>query len=271
MEKFIMSEQSDEIKVELEKKKLLFFSKPKLFSKVFNFIIDETKSVISLGWYFPSLKSKSDDEFFEKDDWSKTIYALKGYAGVENQNKIIERVAKFITKLMVSNANILILAVPSRTVSNQNHGATKLVQKISEISDHTFICGNDLLIRTKTVSSSHYDLREPEKYQPTISVINSEAVKGKTILLLDDVVTTGTVIKVCQEKLEQAGANRVVCLTLGRTVSGNRRRNEDFPIPPLCENIPNLALINNTIFCKNNHLAKEWYHGSYCKTGPKVY
>ena len=67
-------------------------------------------------------------------------------------------------------------------------------------------------------------------------------------------------IKACQEKLEQAGAGKMVCLALGRMVSGNRHRNEGFLIPPLCESIHHYALINNAIFCKNNSLAKEWYY-----------
>jgi len=93
--------------------------------------------------------------------------------------------------------------------------------------------------------------------------MNSEHIKEKTILLVDDVVTTGSVINVCKEKLEQAGASKVVCLTIGRTVSSDRKRYEDFPIRPLCEysnthifNIENMLL---KALEKNNSLAKEWY------------
>ncbi len=51
-------------------------------------------------------------------------------------------------------------------------------------------------------------------------VINPEDVKGKTVLLVDDVFTTGNTLNECARVLKKAGCEKVFCLILAR--AGNR-------------------------------------------------
>ncbi len=44
------------------------------------------------------------------------------------------------------------------------------------------------------------------------------AVSGKTVLVLDDVLTTGATVAACARALKRAGARRVFILTLARVV-----------------------------------------------------
>ncbi len=48
-------------------------------------------------------------------------------------------------------------------------------------------------------------------------VVKRELVKGRTILLVDDVATTGSTLNECAKALRRAGADRVLCLVLART------------------------------------------------------
>ena len=50
-------------------------------------------------------------------------------------------------------------------------------------------------------------------------VVPGVRLKGKRILLVDDVVTTGSTLSDCARALVGAGAGEVVCLTLARSVS----------------------------------------------------
>lgn len=47
-------------------------------------------------------------------------------------------------------------------------------------------------------------------------ILNREAVQGRTILLVDDVVTTGSTLSECAKVLRLAGAKAVICATLAR-------------------------------------------------------
>ena len=47
-------------------------------------------------------------------------------------------------------------------------------------------------------------------------VIDAEEVKGKYILLVDDVVTTGSTVSECARILKKSGAKAVYCVTLAR-------------------------------------------------------
>jgi ComF family protein len=48
-------------------------------------------------------------------------------------------------------------------------------------------------------------------------VVKPEAIKGRTILLVDDVSTTGSTLNECAKALKRAGAQAVLCLVLART------------------------------------------------------
>ncbi|MCS6860212.1 MAG: phosphoribosyltransferase family protein, partial [Abditibacteriales bacterium] len=49
-------------------------------------------------------------------------------------------------------------------------------------------------------------------------VCDASAVKGQTVLLVDDMFTTGATLNECTRALRHAGAERVFCLTLARQV-----------------------------------------------------
>jgi len=48
---------------------------------------------------------------------------------------------------------------------------------------------------------------------------DSQLVKGKSVLLMDDVATTGSTISACTESLLSAGAQEVYVLTIARALS----------------------------------------------------
>lgn len=83
--------------------------------------------------------------------------------------------------------------------------------------------GSDLdflsLRRTKfTKSQTGLTSEERKKnVRKAFEVVKREPVKGRTILLVDDVATTGSTLNECAKALKRAGADSVLCLVLART------------------------------------------------------
>ena len=66
----------------------------------------------------------------------------------------------------------------------------------------------------KTATSRYENLRAAFK------VKDPEALQGKSVLLIDDVYTTGATLKGCTRALKRAGAKEVHVLTATRVVRG---------------------------------------------------
>ena len=83
-------------------------------------------------------------------------------------------------------------------------------------------CEVDLLERVKaTPSQGHLRIKERYKNVRRAFALNPKAkvdVKGKTVLLIDDVYTTGATVKECTKVLLKAGASKVYVLALARVV-----------------------------------------------------
>ena len=62
----------------------------------------------------------------------------------------------------------------------------------------------------------------PQQRRKTVagafSVADKSAVAGKTVILIDDVLTTGSTAEACAKALRRAGASRVELITWARVV-----------------------------------------------------
>ncbi len=84
----------------------------------------------------------------------------------------------------------------------------------------------DFLIRKKhTKAQAELRKKEREKNLKSAFVINAkflQQIKGKNILLIDDVTTTGATLENCAKVLKRGGAAKITTLTLAKTFQTNR-------------------------------------------------
>lgn len=82
----------------------------------------------------------------------------------------------------------------------------------------------NLLIRQKkTIAQTGLDGRQRRRnLKEAFSVTRPAAVQGRSILVIDDVFTTGTTLAECAQTLKAAGAAQVVGWTVARAAGANR-------------------------------------------------
>lgn len=101
-----------------------------------------------------------------------------------------------------------ITTVPPSQVSEIDSGIATLCKRLAT---NNRIDATSCLVRTRSVPSAARSGgdRAAEERASTIAVRNPEIVRGQHILLLDDVTTTGHMLRVCEQRLVQAGAASV--------------------------------------------------------------
>ena len=57
-----------------------------------------------------------------------------------------------------------------------------------------------------------------ENLKGSIAVVKKEVIKGKKVILVDDVMTTGSTVDLCAATLKKAGAKEVVVVCVARTL-----------------------------------------------------
>ena len=92
--------------------------------------------------------------------------------------------------------------------------AQSLSEKMNFGIENLFICRGAR--EQKTLEYNERDIYAKRRFSLRIGA--EEKIKGKRIVLVDDIITSGATVKVCSDLLTEAGALDVICLGAGRSV-----------------------------------------------------
>jgi ComF family protein len=102
---------------------------------------------------------------------------------------------------------------------NQAELIARAAMKIRQPGDRLRLCGNVLQRKRETASqiglTSH---QRRENLRGAFGVTQPELVKGRDVLVVDDVYTTGATVSECARVLRRAGATKVWVATVARTL-----------------------------------------------------
>jgi Phosphoribosyl transferase domain len=111
---------------------------------------------------------------------------------------------------------IAIAVVPGHDPAKPGKGLPALAAELASSGGR--IDASSVLVRTKKIAKlAHGGDRSEQVHAGSIKVVNADLIKGKRVLLLDDVAKTGNSLRACQKLLLAAGAKSVECAAIGKT------------------------------------------------------
>lgn len=172
------------------------------------------------------IKKPSYDKSIVIFRYNHFIKKIIGDLKYRDQNFLAKKFAKILSEKIRSEITTydLIAAVPlhqKRLQKRRFNQAVLLCRELLKIFP-TKIFYPDFLIRVKnTKSQVELKKKEREKNLKRAFLVNKkyrDEVKGKKILLVDDVITTGATLENCAKELRRRGAKEVVVLAVAKTV-----------------------------------------------------
>jgi ComF family protein len=115
----------------------------------------------------------------------------------------------------------LLIPVPLHPKRLRARGFNQALLLVKELSQRTRIPYSKRVLRKEvpTPPQVHLSGRERERgVRGSFHIQNEKEIEGKTILLIDDVYTTGATVNECSKILLKAGAERVDVLTLAHAI-----------------------------------------------------
>ena len=153
---------------------------------------------------------KSQNYYF--NEFSQYILNLKD----SDANAIIY--FNYILSKLMEDEEIAIVTVPPHT-TGESSGIQKLARCLVRGSKN-YIDAIQCLERFKTVSQSSQNpgIRSEHTHLDSIRMNNSSLVKNQNVILLDDVITTGSSTNACLKIIAKMGAKEVKTICLGKTI-----------------------------------------------------
>jgi len=164
--------------------------------------------------------------FFENEIIRELIYALK-YKNLKSAVEPIFEILKiYLEKICAAEIfesnNFLIIPVPLHKKRERARGFNQtqlLAQKLSLFLNNVQIEKN-ALIKTKNTKSqtelNNYEERE-KNIAGSFAANEPQKIKGRNIILLDDVFTSGATMKEAVRILKEVGAKKIIGLVIVKT------------------------------------------------------
>lgn len=110
---------------------------------------------------------------------------------------------------------------------NQAEAIARFAMKLMAAPEHFTLCPGALERKRETQSQTGLTSHQRrENVRGAFGVAQSQVVKGREVLVVDDVYTTGATVSECARVLRRAGATKVWVATVARTLKNSERHME---------------------------------------------
>ena len=138
-----------------------------------------------------------------------------------------QKLAEVVSELLAGRSETVPLFIPvplhKRRRQDRGFNQAELIARAAAKHFHGKVeIASDVLVRRRETISQVGLSREEriENMRDAFRVVDRKSVAGRTVILIDDVMTTGTTLSECARVLKQAGAERVWAVTAARAFQG---------------------------------------------------
>jgi ComF family protein len=127
--------------------------------------------------------------------------------------------AAFTQQWLPAQSDLLLLPVPLHPKRLRERGFNQSLLLARHVAGHVDAALDFLTLRRVKYTQPQTGLGKEERrknVRRAFEVVEPKAVKGKTVLLVDDVATTGNTLNECARVLKRAGSKKVYCVVLAR-------------------------------------------------------
>ncbi len=114
----------------------------------------------------------------------------------------------------------IVTCVPQTKLKRRKRGYNQSALLAKEIAKQLSLPFDELLLIKTRETADQHDLKGKERIRnlkDAFAADKPDSVRDKTILLVDDIKTTGTTLNECRKTLLKAGASAVCCATIAVT------------------------------------------------------
>jgi hypothetical protein len=170
-----------------------------------NLTDDADPNILHLGPYHPKRRGFNP----RHDDYSRTILDLK--------NRFPSAINYFFNLLdPILDYGFSIVTIPSSDPLTTHPGIRQLGMRLA--ANRRIDATTCLVRHTRIPKLASGGDRDISQHEGSISVVDESLIRGREVLLLDDVCTSGNSLIAGWGLLMGAGAVRVKCVSLGLTV-----------------------------------------------------
>ena len=161
-----------------------------------------------------NIKDISAMYIYSKDSYVQNIMHSIKYKG--NSKLAVILGEEYASKNTLKGID-LITPVPLHSKRFRKRGYNQSMEWAKGISDKSGILALEVLKRTKETKTQTKQSRFErwKNVEDSFSIMEPDQIKGKTILLVDDVITTGSTIEACANELIKHGAREVKVAAIG--------------------------------------------------------
>ena len=170
-------------------------------------------SIICLTTYHPYRKGRNP--FFDKN--SSLIIELKN-----EKEPAIRHFASLVLNSFPFGSDFALCIVPSSSKDKNTSGIKSVAKIICSKSGCTD--ATDCLVRVESIPKlAHGGKRDESVHLNTIKMFNATLIRGREVLLLDDVTTSNNYLNECAKILKDAGASMVQRIAIAQTADDFQR------------------------------------------------